>query len=461
MDTVINRKVVRKEIIHLIVPMILESILQISAGLISTAMIGRLLTADVSAQGVCIRVTDTLWCLYKGISIGATILIARSYGQGNFKKCRRVAEQTLFTEIPIALFFSIGLALFALPVLSFFSGDAALLAKAQEYMAIIIIGFPFIVIMSVVTASFQGCGDTKTPMVIAGIMNIVNIILGMTFIFGVGPIPAMGIRGAAMALVGAQVFSALLGLYLLYRKSGPFGTVASTGKFLSIDKECVKEIYTVGIPAALESMFWQFSAILLSKMIFSYGSNAFAAYQIGIQAETITEMPAIGFGTAATTLIARAIGKQDEGLRKVYFKELVGLSTKISIVTSIMLITLPTVFMNLMTTNKELVPIGAMYVMVMGFIQIPQNLSRIYNGSLRAAGYKKTPMFIAGFGIWIIRIPLCFLASTVFGINIISIWLIIALDQVVRFLLSVWIYHKKEKSMEILMTSEIVESQIS
>lgn len=216
-------------------------------------------------------------------------------------------------------------------------------------------------------------------------------------------------------------------------------------KFFTLDKACIKEIYATGIPASLESMFWQFSAILLSKMILLYGSNYFAAYQIGIQAETITEMPAIGFGIAASTLVARAIGKQDDQLRKSYFKQLTGLSAKISIATSLMLILLPQVFMGIMTTNAELKPIGAFYVFLMGFIQIPQNLSRIYNSALRAVGYKKVPMLVAGFGIWIVRIPLCFLVSTVLHWNILFIWLIIDLDQLTRFIISVAIYRKVER----------------
>lgn len=149
-----------------------------------------------------------------------------------------------------------------------------------------------------------------------------------------------------------------------------FGDTIIKKSLLKLDSSCVQEIYSTGIPAALESMFWQFSSILLSKMILVYGSASFAAYQIGIQAETITEMPAIGFGTAATTLIARAIGKQDNELRKVYFKQLVGMSTKISVVTSLLLILLPYAFMRIMTTNEELIPIGAMYVFVMGFYNV-------------------------------------------------------------------------------------------
>lgn len=87
-------------------------------------------------------------------------------------------------------------------------------------MRIIVFGFPFVVIMSVVTATFQGHGNTRTPMYIAVAVNIINIIFGYLLIFGPGLLPEFGIRGAAMALVSSQAGGACIGLYLLYRKGG-------------------------------------------------------------------------------------------------------------------------------------------------------------------------------------------------------------------------------------------------
>lgn len=438
-----KRREINKEIYRLILPMIVENILQISAGLITTAMIGRLLPLDISAQGICIRVTDTLWCLYKGVAIGATVLVARSYGAGKQSRCKRIIEQTFLTEIPLSAVFQIILFFFGIPILSFFTREMGVLELAQEYMRIIVFGFPFLVIMSVVSAAFQGFGDTKTPMFIALAMNGINIVLGYVLIFGIGGMPGYGIRGAALALVLSQCSGACMGLYLLYgKKRGLFRGILSEKPLLFLDKRTVYEVYTMGIPAALESMFWQFSAIILSKVILFYGESSFAAYQLGIQAETITEMPAVGFGTAATTLAARAIGKQDEELGDIYFKQLLKTAFRISALTSAMLILLPKGFMMLMTNNQDLQAIGMTYVFIMGFIQIPQNLSRIYNGTIRANGYKNVPMYVAGFGIWIVRIPLCLLIAYGLKWSLTCIWLVIAIDQVSRFLLSVFLYKK-------------------
>ena len=427
-----GKKVIKRDIYQIIIPMILENILQISANLVITAMVGRLLANDISAQGICIRITDTLWCFYKGVAIGATVLIARAYGAGRHQDCRKIAEQTILTEMIIVFIFQVVLYFKAPLFLGFFSKDPQILSLAEGYMKTIIFEFPFVVITTVVTASFQGYGNTKIPMYIAVLMNVVNIVCGYCFIFGAFGIPGMGIKGAATALLTAQAVGAGTGLYLLYKKKGGlFRKVPSEHRFFSFDKKCIYEIYTTGIPAALETVFWQVSAIILSKVILFYGNQAFAAYQLGIQAEEITEMPAIGFSTASTTLAARAIGMQDEEL----------------------LIFLPRFFMTLMTDKPELQAIGVVYVFVMGFIQIPQNLSRIYNGTIRAMGYKNAPMLVAGFGIWIVRIPLCMLAAYVLRLPLTIIWIIIAMDQVSRFLLSVGLYYRINKKREQTMNA--------
>ncbi|MCI9340501.1 MAG: hypothetical protein HFG94_07580, partial [Dorea sp.] len=173
-----ENKEIKKEIYQIIIPMILENILQISVSLITTAMVGRLMADAISAQGICVRITDTLWVCYKGVATGATILVAKAFGAGRRGECRSIIEQTMLTELIVvgvvqAVLFSRADIFFA-----FFSEDPKILTLAGEYMRIVVWGFPFLVIMSLVTAAFQGYGNTKTPMYIAGVVNIVNIVCG-------------------------------------------------------------------------------------------------------------------------------------------------------------------------------------------------------------------------------------------------------------------------------------------
>ena len=431
------------EIILLVLPIIAENVLQISAGIVSTAMIGRLNSTDISGQGISMRITGVLWCLYKGIGVGATIMVARAYGEGAVKKVRSITSQAFATTVPLSLILSVFVMLFSLPILKILTDDRAILEQARKFMHIILFGFPFVVVMQIVTSAFHGHGDTKTPMIIALFVNITNFILGYLLIFGFHFIPALGIRGAAFGLILSQICGALLGLFLLYGKKGLYPRSENPSGSFRFNKETIREIYGLGLPASFESMFWQFSAIVMSRIILSFGEKTFAAYQLGLQAENLMEMPAIGFGMAATILSARAIGKGDHKLFKLYFRHLVLLTLAVSIVTSLLLILFPHLFMNLLTNKGDLMAIGISYIVIMGVIQIPQNLSRVYNGAIRAAGHTRIPMYIAGVGIWLIRIPAAYVGVYVFNLDIIFIWFCIASDQLIRFLLSFFIYRKK------------------
>ncbi len=449
-----DSKKIRKEIFLLVIPIILENIFQISAGVVSAAMIGRFSANIISAQGVCSRITGVLWCLFKGIGIGATVVIAKLHGGSDRTKCQSTFEQTILTAVGISLFVILLVIFRADSLLNFFTKNSDVLSYAKEYLKIVIVGSPFLVIMSVVTGAFQGHGNTKTPMYIAIVVNIINICLGYLLIYGKFGFPNLGLNGAGIALVISQASGAILGLVLLYnRKNGIFVIYKNIKNFFKLNGNTIREIYTLGIPAAFESMFWQLSAVVMSKVILTYGEVSFAAYQLGLNAETIVEMPAIGLGVAATALTARAIGQKDDTLYKAYTRELINTTIIISIVTSLILILLPNVFMNFLTNDDEIKSIGIKYIIAMGFIQMPQNLSKVLNGTMRSAGYKVIPMIISGVGIWVFRVPVSLLVAYVFKLDIVFIWLCMALDQTMKFIMSLVIfkYKKVNNACETLM----------
>jgi len=293
-------------------------------------------------------------------------------------------------------------------------------------------------------AAFNGQGNTKIPMFIAVILNFVNVLVGYTFIFGIGPIGGWGITGAAVATVVAQVVGAAIGFYLLYGKRfGMFRRMRHDKPFFTIDKNEVKSFFSTGLPAAMENMFWQFSAIIMSKVLLTYGSAYYAAYQLGLQAETLTEMPAQGFIIASTTLSARAIGQQDSPLYKSYFKQLMKMAALIGVIASLLLFLFPRQFMQILTNKPDLQLIGASYVFYMGFAQLAQVLSKVCNGIIRSSGGKRVPMYIAFIGIWVVRVPLVILFGWVLKTDIKFIWMVIAADQVSRMVLSL-IYMKRK-----------------
>lgn len=438
------RKKVNSDIFRMVLPVITENILQMSAGLITSAMIGRLMADDISAQGISLRVYNTFWSLFKGIGIGATVVAALRYGQRRFGDCRRTIEQTYLTLVPFALLFMAIIFAAPGPIVGFLSDEPALYGSAISYLRIAVWALPFAAITVCNTAAFNGHGNTKTPMYIALLLNAVNIVVGFVLIFGIGSYQGMGLMGAAIATVVSQATGAVTGLLLLYRRGGYFADEIHDKPFFSLDMDCIREIYRTGIPAACENVFWQLAAMLLSKIILLYGSTHFAAYQLGLQAEQICEMPGIGFTTAATTLSARAIGQRDDKLFRAYYSQMHRFSIYTGVFTSLMLFLFPSLFMQLLTDKPDIQQLGTVYVFIMGLTPVPQDLNKVYNGFMRSAGYRRTPMAVSFVGIWVVRVPLAFLFGWILHLDIAFIWIAIALDQITRLVLSMLIFYRKK-----------------
>ena len=444
MEQVLDKKQLDRDIYRLIIPSVLENMLQILAGVFTTAMVGRLLADEMAAQGISNRIYQTCFALFRGLGMGATVVCALHYGRGALGRCRRLIEQAFVTTVPMALALAAIIMIFPAQILSIFTNDPALIQMAVSYSRITAWAIPFMTAICFNTAAFNGQGDTKTPMFIAIVLNVINVCLGYTLIFGLGPIPRLGITGAAIATVVSQGMGAALGLWLLYRPAGPFGHIAREGRFFSLDMPELKAFYSAGVPAALEFLFWQFSAVVLSKVILSYSVNHYAAYQQGLQAEMLTEMPAMGFTVASTTLTAKSIGMRDGPLLRGYYWRMMKMSLIIAIIATLILFLLPNQIMLLLTDKPELIALGAVYVFIMGFAQIPQVLAKIFNGTIRASGGKRVPMYFSFIGIWIVRVPMAVICAWVLHLGIEYVWWAISLDQITRITLSMlYIWRKK------------------
>lgn len=441
---VIDKKKINRDITKLAIPVVLENMLQILANVITAAMIGRLISSDISAQGISQRVTQIYWALFRGIGIGVTVAAAISYGAGKLGRCRRIAEQTYLTFMPVAILFTVITLLFPRQLLGFFTNDALILARGVEYTRIAVWAVPFTVLTTINASAFNGQGNTKTPMYIAIFLNCVNVVVGYAFIFGKLGCPELGLIGAAIAYVVSQGLGGLLGIWLLYKPDGFFSRCQHGESFWKLDRECIREVVTTGMPAACENLFWQFSAVLLSKAILSYGSDCYAAYQLGLQAEMLCEMPSVGLLTTATQLGGKAIGMRDQPLFEAYYKQLLKVASVLAVLSCAALFFFPGVFMGFLTNNPALYAIGVKYVFIMSFAQPPQVLSKIFTGMTRAAGYKRVPMTISFIGIWCVRVPLALLSAWVFHLDITAIWWTITIDQISRILLSIAIFKKKD-----------------
>lgn len=437
----VSKKAMRSDILKLIGPILISSLLEMTVGIVSMALIGNLGGIAIGAMGLSMRVRGLIWAVYKGIAIGVQVVVAQALGAGDEARMKRAIQQTVGSIALISMFFLGTMWLFPKYWLLIFGAKGELLLVSQSLLKVVSIGFPMLGTVIVVSGALQGKGDAKTPMWINGLMNVLNVVLGLILVKGYFGLPALGLMGAGLAMTISQGIAALVSLVILVSKKGVLGGAPLKG-FIRFTRAEMTSVYRTGLPSALESLFWQISSVLLIRAIMTYGEDAYAAYQLGLQAESLAYMPAAGFQVAATAYVGKYLGAKNPENAKRYFKEIVSWAIAASVIGGGLLIGMPGALLGIMTKDSVLIQMATVYLIFCGLAQVPQNVAGVLGGALRGAGYTKIPMYSAGIGLYLIRVPIAWASAYVFEGSLNVIFFAIAFDMCVRLLLNVFFYKR-------------------
>ena len=426
-DMKFTRQELDKTIWRIAIPCVLENLLTFAATLVIAAMIGRLTADEISAQSIGNRITGILTALFKGLGVGATIVMGLYFGRNEKKACRRIAEQMMLLVAGLALALSLAAFAFPAPLLGIFTNDAAFIAMAIPYVRIAIWLVPCIAVSRITTAAFNAQSNTRTPMVIAVAMNFINAGLGYVTIFGLN----LGLKGAAVSLAVSNFLGMAMGLFALYRRGGLFDGVEREKQQRGED---LMAVIKTGLPASLENMMWSFAAIFMSRAMLTFDTTSYAGYQLASQVEEFIAAPCFGFQLAATTLVAQCVGRQENREAQTYHKRVLFWAALVTAPLALLLIFAPGLAMGLLTDKAGIAHIGAIYLIIAGIGFVPQALNMVDFGVLRAAGYKNLPLIATILGMWCIRVPVACAAAWLWHSTIVVVFVGIVADCSMRWL---------------------------
>lgn len=446
----------RTKIFAMVWPATVENVLQMMVGIVASAMLGRVGALAVGSVGLGRRVTMLIWGVFAAIGTGTTVMVARSIGADDRKAAGRYAEQAFILAIILVITLTCFIVLFprAIIVGLYRTTQGDLLDTATLYLRLIALGIPFMSVMQVTGAIMRGAGNTKVPMQVAMVINFVNAILSYVLIFGKLGFPPMGIIGAAIAQNIAQAFGAVIALYIMFRRQTDLHFKLRGFKFRLAE---IKSVLNIGIPTAVENLLMQFGQIMLTSLVVSFGTVSLAAHQQGLTAESLSYMPAVGFGIAATAFVGQSMGAGSAKQAQRYVKELSKWSIIMTLCTASFLVFTPRLVFGLLSNEREVINLGAYYLILMGIAQIPQQLSGVFNGALRGAGDTKAPMVIGALGLWGIRLPLAFYLARM-GHGIIGVWIAMTIDLFFRFSLSFFRYRRGKWQASTASTPAVADS---
>lgn len=428
----------RKAIFLLALPVLCEQLLTFCVGLVDTYLSGTLSTAATTAVGLGAYVGWLASIFFGLVGTGTTALVARHWGAGEFDHAHRITNRSIALAAVLGTVFY-GLIFTAAPTFARMIGmDPATADVVVRYLRLDGIGHLLTSLTLVGAAALRGAGDMRSPMVILSVVNVTNVLISATLVFGLGPFPAMDIDGIIIGTVSARFVGGLLMLGLL--SSGLSGLVLQRRE-LRVRGNTVRRILRIGGPAALDGAFMWGGQLVFLTIIghLTYGPESatiFAAHIVGIRVEAITYLPAIAWGYASATMIGQSLGAGDKrrALRSGHESALqCGLLATLIMVT--FYAAAPAIF-GLMHENPAVAEAGVPAFRLLSLFQVPLVVSIIYVLSLRGSGDTRYPLLITIIGVLGFRLPVAYVCGVVLQGGLIGAWAGMCADILVRSVLA-------------------------
>ncbi|RKX88440.1 MAG: MATE family efflux transporter [Spirochaetes bacterium] len=405
---------VGKTLINLTIPMIFGMVGLIIFNLTDTYFVGKLGADQLAALSFTFPVIFIINSVALGLGIGASVVISRAIGEGDQNKVRRLTTDSLLLAISIVIVFVLaGLATIK-PLFTILGASAEIIILIKQYMVIWYIGMPFVVVPMVGNNAIRATGDSKTPSAIMMIAASMNIIMDPLLIFGIGPFPALGIEGAALATVIARFITFSVAIYVL-----GFREKMLSFKFLSFRKVLAswRAVLFIGAPIAASRMIIPFTAGIITRILSGFGNNVVAGFGVASRIEF--------FALAAVNSLSAVFGPfigQNLGAKKSERIHLsIKLSTRFALIWGICLLVILGITAPFIASifSKDIKVIKTI-VTFLRIVPFAYGLNGIFLLSSTALNVLKKPYHSAGLvavQMFIFYIPLAYLGSKFFGVQ--------------------------------------------
>jgi MATE family, multidrug efflux pump len=392
----------------MVAEMVMESVFAIA----DIFWVSKLGADAVATVGITESMLALIYAVAIGVSIGATATVARRTGEKDPEGAASAAVQAIALGIALAVPIGITGALLAPKLLAFMGGSPALVATGWRYTAIMLGGNVVIMLLFLINAIFRGAGDAAIAMRVLWFANILNIVLGPCFIFGLGPFPKLGVTGAALATTIGRGTGVLFQLWTLWRGRG---RVVIRRRHLKLDPAVMLRMLRLSGNAMFQVLIGTASWIGLVRIISAFGSAALAGYTIGIRIIVFAILPSWGMSNAAATMVGQSLGagKPDRAERSVW---IAGFYNMIFLgVVGLAFVVGAPVLVRFFTSDPEVVPYGVACLRYVSYGFLFYAYGMVLTQAFNGAGDTWTPTWLNLFVFWLWEIPLAYILANVLG----------------------------------------------
>jgi putative MATE family efflux protein len=417
-----------KPILWLAVPTVAGNLLQSAFNIADMYFVSRLGTAAIAAVSVAGLAIWLVWTSIIGVAIGSQALVTRFHGAGDQDSLRRAMATTLALAAAAAVLLAAGGPAVGRPLLRLLGAEAAVVDLAYGYIEIIFFGGFTLIFMTMITAMLRGLGDSVTPTVIvAGAVGL-NIVLDPVLIFGLGPAPKLGVRGAAVATVIAYAAGAAAAALVFNRRHLPWRTFSTS----SLSRKMVGQILTIGVPASAQMLIRATAAMVLVGFVAASGTAAIAAYGIGGQLTGLILMPGFALAMAAAILVGQNLGAGKKARAERTAMASVGIYAGVAALMIAGLVAFARRWVGVFDATPAVVELGALYIYICAPAYVFVPLGMVLSRAMSGAGVSVPPLIVTAAVLLGVRIPLAYVLTKTLGLGVAGVYWAITIPTVLE-----------------------------
>lgn len=434
-------RVLRRDVISLTVPVVTEQVFTMSMGMVNAIMVGQVGSQAVSAVGMVDSINNIFVAFFVALSLGGTVVVAHYIGHGDRQDANDATKQALFSGLILSLFITLVTWLLRRQIILALYGAAepAVMENVNIYFGITLLTYPFIALTSIACGVLRGAGDTRTPMKITILMNTINICLGYILIYGMNisnvhfsvSIPALGVKGAAIGLATARAVGTFMIISVLAKGSKAIKLTQLLDFKFSIPIQ--RAIFSVGIPASLESLLFNGGKLITQVFIVSMGTASTAANYIASSVFSMVNVPGNALGVAATTLVGQYMGRGEKDEASDTMMYLTRLASFCMLLLCMITYPLAVPLARLYSSSTDVVMLAAHLIRLTSVATPPLwPLAFVLPAGLKGAGDTRYTMVTSFLGMWAFRIVLGYILGVSLKLGVAGVWMGMFTDWLVR-----------------------------
>ena len=432
-----------RELLVIAIPISFQQLINASLNMIDVIMVGQLGETSIAALGLSNQIFFVLILILFGATSGMAIFTAQFWGKQEIEPIRKVLGMSLVLSTSVALIFTLAATLMPETLLGFYTQDTEVIRLGSSYLRIV--GFTYIPIAIATSyiAVLRSIQLIRLTVVATIAALIFKTILGYGLIFGIGGLPALGVRGAAIGTASGWTLELVLLLILIYAQKTPLAANPLT--FFSFDLPFFRRVLTTALPAVANELFWSLGITTYNAIYAHIGTDSIAAINVNATIEELGFVVFIGLGNACAVLVGNRIGagRKDEAYEIVRRVIIMGVAFAMGVGLIIFLLR------DAVVGLYDLSPSGENNVRWLLLVMSCTLWIRMFNfstfiGALRAGGDTRFALIMEICSIWLIGVPAAYVGAFVFHLPVYLVYLMVMLEEIAKAFVSAWRFRSRK-----------------